>query len=65
MVVGAENERTGKVIAEQLIKYRNKKLDEKNAMISKLKEKNTNLAKQSCKIKEEIDKKVLIHIENV
>ncbi len=58
VVVGAENEQTGKVIAEKLIKYRNKKLEEKNAMISKLREKNVNLAKQYCKIKEELDKKV-------
>ena len=58
VVVGAESEQTGKVIAEQLIKYRNKKLEEKNAMISKLREKNVNLAKQYCKVKEEIDKKV-------
>ena len=58
MVVGAENEQTGKVIAEQLIKYRNKKLEEKKAMISKLREKNANLARKYCKIKDEIDKKV-------
>jgi len=58
VVVGAENDQTGKVIAEKLIKYRNKKLEEKRAMISKLREKNVNLAKQYCKIKEDIDKKV-------
>ena len=57
VVVGAENEQTGKVIAEKLIKYRNKKLEEKRAIISKLREKNVNLAKQYCKIKEELDKK--------
>ena len=62
VVVGAENEQTGKVIAEQLIKYRNKKLEEKNAMISKLREKNAALGRKFCKIKEEIDKKVLLTV---
>jgi len=57
VVVGAENEQTGKVIAEKLIKYRNKKLEEKRALISKLREKNVNLAKQNYNIKEELEKK--------
>eukprot|EP01022_Parablepharisma_sp_SALTPOND_P028238 TRINITY_DN6_c0_g3_i1.p11 TRINITY_DN6_c0_g3~~TRINITY_DN6_c0_g3_i1.p11 ORF type:complete len:300 (+),score=85.31 TRINITY_DN6_c0_g3_i1:259-1158(+) len=57
VVVGAENEQTGKVVAEKLIKYRNKKLEEKRALICKLKEKNVNLTKQCCKIKEELAKK--------
>lgn len=58
VVVGAENEQTGKVIAEQLIKYRNKKNEEKNGIISKLKEKNATLNQQYYKVKKEIEKKV-------
>lgn len=62
VVVGAENEQTGKVIAEQLIKYRNKKIEEKNAIISKLRAKNTTLNQQYIKIKKEIEKKVAKYI---
>jgi len=58
VVVGAENEQTGKIVAEKLIKYQNKKLEEKKAMISKLHEKNLNLCKQYLKVKDELDKKV-------
>lgn len=57
VVVGAENEQTGKIIAEKLIKYQNKKLEEKKGLIQKLREKNVNLAKQYRKVQEELDKK--------
>lgn len=58
VVVGAENEQTGKIVAEKLIKYHNKKLEEKKGLISKLKEKNLNLSRQFYKVKDELDKKV-------
>lgn len=58
VVVGAENEQTGKIVAEKLIKYQNKKLEEKRGMICKLREKNANLKKQNAKVKDELDKKV-------
>ena len=57
IVFGAENERTGKVIAEKLIKYMEENLKEKEKTFDKLDKKNDQLKKQIAKLEGQIKKK--------
>ncbi|KAJ0401839.1 hypothetical protein ATCC90586_008558 [Pythium insidiosum] len=50
IVVGAENFRTGKTIAEKMIRYMEEKLRQKDAIIEKLRLKNATLKSQAQKI---------------
>lgn len=50
IVVGAENFRTGKTIAEKMIRYMEEKLRQKDAVIEKLRLKNATLKSQAQKI---------------
>lgn len=50
IVVGAENFRTGKTIAEKMIRYMEEKLRQKDALIEKLRLKNATLKSQAQKI---------------
>lgn len=50
IVVGAENFRTGKTIAEKMIRYMEEKLRQKDAIVEKLRLKNATLKSQAQKI---------------
>ncbi len=50
IVVGAENFRTGKTMAERVIRYMEEKLRQKDAVIEKLKLKNATLSTQIAKV---------------
>lgn len=50
IVVGAENFRTGKTIAEKMIRYMEEKLRQKDAVVEKLRLKNATLKSQAQKI---------------
>ncbi|KAF1329431.1 Coiled-coil domain-containing protein, partial [Globisporangium splendens] len=50
MVVGTENFRTGKTIAEKMIRYMEEKLRQKDAIVEKLRLKNATLKSQAQKI---------------
>ncbi|CEG46387.1 Domain of unknown function DUF4201 [Plasmopara halstedii] len=57
IVVGAENFRTGKTIAEKMIRYMEEKLRQKDAMIEKLRLKNATLKSQAQKIDAQLRQK--------
>ena len=57
--MGAENERTGKVIAEKLEKYMEMKMKQKDETLDKLTTKNTLLKKQFIKADAQIKNKVI------
>jgi hypothetical protein len=56
--MGSENERTGKVVAERLIKYMEDKFRQKDALIDKLHLKNTSLKASIVKAEAQIKHKV-------
>ncbi len=57
VVVGAENVRTGKVVAERVIRYFEEKLHTREAVIEKLRLKNASFKSQTCKIEAQLSQK--------
>lgn len=57
VVVGAENVRTGKIVAERVTRYFEDKLHGKDAIIEKLRLKNAALKSQICKIEAQLSQK--------
>ena len=57
IVVGAENPKTGKIIAEKLIKYIEEKMNHKDAVIDKFKQKNYQLQQHIAKAEKQINLK--------
>lgn len=57
ILIGGENSRTGKIEAERIIKYREEKIKQKEAMIKKFQTKKDNLIHQVNKIIAQIKKK--------
>ena len=57
VVVGAENARTGKIVAERVTKYFEDKIHGKDAIIEKLRLKNAALKSQICKIETQLSQK--------
>ena len=58
ILIGGENSRTGKIEAERIIKYREEKLKQKEAMIAKYKTKKATLEASIVKIESQIRKKL-------
>ena len=58
ILIGGENSRTGKIEAERIIKYREEKLKQKEAMIAKYKTKKATLEASIVKIESQIRKKI-------
>lgn len=57
VVVGAENARTGKIVAERVTRYFEDKIHAKDAVIEKLRLKNAALKSQICKIEAQLSQK--------
>lgn len=57
IVIGAENPKTGKIIAEKLIKYIEEKMNQKDAIIDKFKQKNYQLQQHINKAEKQINLK--------
>jgi hypothetical protein len=57
IVVGAENFRTGKTMAEKVIRYMEEKLRQKEAMVRKLKSKNSTIKSQIAKVDSQLRQK--------
>ncbi len=57
IVVGAENFRTGKTMAEKVVRYMEEKLRQKDAMVEKLKLKNQTLKTQLAKVDAQLRQK--------
>ena len=57
IVVGAENFRTGKTMAEKVIRYMDEKLRQKDALIEKLKLKNSTIKSQIAKVDSQLRQK--------
>lgn len=57
VVVGAENPRTGQIMAEKVVKYFEDELKSKDVIIEKLKLKNNNLKSQAYKIEQQLSAK--------
>lgn len=57
MFIGGENSRTGKIEAEKIVKYREEKLRQKEALIEKYKAKKATLETQIVKTENQIRKK--------
>jgi hypothetical protein len=57
VVVGAENARTGKIVAERVTRYFEDKIHGKDAIIEKLRLKNAALKSQICKIEAQLSQK--------
>jgi len=57
IVVGAENFRTGKIMAEKVIRYMEEKLRQKDACIEKLKLKNASIKAQISKLEQQLKQK--------
>jgi len=57
IMLGSQNSRTGKIEAERIIKYRQMKINQKNALIEKLMNKKKTLNHQIEKIKNQLAKK--------
>lgn len=57
ILIGGENSRTGKIEAERIVKYREEKLRQKDAMIEKYKSKKGTLEGQICKLESSMKKK--------
>ena len=57
VVVGAENPRTGQIMAEKVVKYFDDELKSKDVIIEKLKLKNNNLKSQAYKIEQQLSAK--------
>lgn len=57
VVVGAENPRTGQIMAEKVVKYFEDELKSKDVLIEKLKLKNNNLKSQAFRIEQQLSAK--------
>ena len=57
ILIGGENSRTGKIEAEKIVKYREEKLRQKDALIEKYKTKKATLESQIIKTENQIKKK--------
>lgn len=57
IVLGSENSRTGKIVAERLVKYIEEKLKQKDALIEKFRMQNEQLAKNIKKEKQKMERK--------
>ena len=59
IVIGAENTRTGKIMAEKMLRYMEDHVKAKDAIIEKLRLKNTTLRNQIQKMEQQLLQKVM------